>query len=188
MGISLLIGTVIALFLHRRHGKGNRMLDALFMLPMGVSPVILGLGYLKSTQALPEGMQGAWIFIVIAHTVVAYPFVVRSISAVLTRIDPAFEEAARTLGSDTRRVLITILLPLLRPGLLAGAAFAFAISAGEMNATIILSGENTMTLPIAMYRMISSYNFFGACAMGVVLMVLCSGAFFLIERFGGIGE
>jgi len=188
VAFSLFIGTLIALFLHRRNGRGSRVMDALFMLPMGISPVILGLGYLKSIRFLPDGIEGAWIFIVLAHTVVAYPFVVRAVGAVIKGIDPALEEAARTLGAGRTRVFVTVILPLIRPGLLAGAAFAFAISAGEMNATIILSGEKTMTLPIAMYRMISSYNFFGACVMGVFLMILCSGAFFLIERFGGIGE
>ncbi len=186
--ISVVLGSITAFLLRREKRPGNRLVETFMILPMGVSPVILGLGYLKVLGSLPAGIRGSWIVIVFAHSIVAVPFVIRSVSAVIRESHELCAEAAGTLGASPLRVFTSIHLPLLKPGILAGAAFAFALSAGEMNATIILSSEQTITIPIAMYRLISSYNYYGACALGVLLMLLCLLAFITIEKLGNGAE
>jgi len=186
--LSLGIGTLFAYVLNKQNLKFKRLIDTAVMLPLGVSPIILGLSYIKIIQALPIEIKNQWILISLAHTIIAYPFVIRSVSAVFRRIPQSYINAAATLGASPVKIFFTVYLPLLRPGLIAGAAFAFALSAGEMNAAIILSGEKSITIPIAIYRMIGSYNFFGACALGVILIIMCSGAFIFIDKIGGVRE
>ncbi len=183
--LALPLGTVFAWLAARGRFPGARLLEAAAMLPIGVSSVILGLGYLKAFQAMPGWLTAGRIAIVLAHTVIAYPFVIRTVSAVLRKIRPSLEEAARSLGAHGWRLLWSLELPLLRPALITGAAFAFAVSAGEINATIMLADPRRISMPIAIYRLISAYNFYGACAMAVLLMACSFLAFLLIDRLGG---
>ncbi len=185
--LSLPLGTALAWLTVRGRFPGVRLLEAAVMLPIGVSSVILGLGYLKAWQSLPLGLAGTWTAIVFAHTVIAYPFVIRAVSAVLRKIPASLPEAARSLGAHGARLFWHLELPLVRSALIAGAAFAFAMSAGEINATIMLYNPALITMPIAIYRLISAYNFFGACAMGVLLMLCSLLAFLLIDLAGGRG-
>ena len=175
--LSVPFGALVAWAALRKRFPGVHALEVLVMLPMGVSPVILGLAYLKGS--LPVGR--AWA-VVVAHTVIAYLFVVRAVGAVLHRVSPSTLEAARALGAGTLRTLWHVELPLARGGLVTGAAFAFAISMGEINATLLLSEGGTVTVPIAIYRLIGSYNFFAACAMGTILIAVALATFLLIDR------
>ena len=155
------------------------------MLPMGVSAVVIGLGYYSLSAVIPESAGGRASMIIFAHSVIALPFVVRTFSTGIARIGTNLLEASGTLGAGPVRTFFRIELPLLRSSIISGAAFAFCISAGEINAALILADGGTVTIPIAIYRLISSYNFFGACAMGSILMLICGLAFYLIDRFGG---
>jgi thiamine transport system permease protein len=179
---ALPLGTAIAYLTGRKRFFGRHGLEALAMLPMGVSTVILGLGYLKLAPVFR--LAGGRAGIVAAHTVIAYPFVIRAVSAMVRKIPPSLPEAARSLGAAPGRLFFKIELPLLKPGILAGAAFAFAISLGEINATLMLYRPELVSIPVAIYRLISSYNFFAACAMGTLLMLTSLLAFIVIDRIG----
>jgi thiamine transport system permease protein len=181
---SLPIGTAIAWAVTRRDFPARGVLEALAMLPLGISSIILGLGYLKAYRSAPLAIGGTWYAIAFAHTVIAYPFVVRSTTAVFRKIDPSLIRAARVLGASPWRTFRKVELPLVRSGIVAGATFAFAISMGEINATLMLAGPKTITLPIAIYRLISSYNYFAACAMGSLLMLISFLVFLVIDKIG----
>jgi thiamine transport system permease protein len=179
---ALPLGTAIAYLTGRKQFFGRHGLETLAMLPMGVSTIILGLGYLKLAPVFR--LTGGRAGIVAAHTVIAYPFVIRAVSSMVRKISPSLPEAARSLGANPRRLFFKIELPLLKPGILAGAAFAFAISLGEINATLMLYKPSLISIPVAIYRLISSYNFFAACAMGSLLMLTSLLAFIVIDRIG----
>jgi thiamine transport system permease protein len=180
VAFSVPLGTAIAWLTRHRGG----VLESMAMLPLGISSVMLGLGYLRAFQTSPVPLIERWYAVAFAHTVIAYPFVVRSASAVLRRISPGVVMAARSLGASRWRTFWRVELPLIRTGLIAGATFAFAISIGEINATLMLYNPEQATLPIAIYRLISAYNYFGACALGTVLILICFAVFFIIERLG----
>jgi thiamine transport system permease protein len=184
VALSLPLGTLLAWLAARRRFPGSGLLEAALMLPLGVSSVILGLGYLKAWQALPWRLAGSWLAVVFAHTVAAYPFVVRAVSPVLRKLPASLPEAARSLGAGPWQLFFRVELPLLKGALITGAAFAFGISVGEINATLMLSPPGVLTMPLAVYRLIGSYNFAGACAMGTVLMLACFLAFLAIETLG----
>jgi thiamine transport system permease protein len=82
----------------------------------------------------------------------------------------------------------TVELPLLSRAITSGAAFAFALSIGEFNSSLLLSEPFQSTIPVAIYRLVSAYNFSGACVLGSILILLCIIAFFLIDRFKGKEE
>jgi len=181
--LSIFFGTLISYVLRGKQ-KFRGILDTLFMLPISVSSVILGLGYLKIMNYIEGPVRDFPILIILAHTVIAYPFVIRSVKPVLDKIKPNIIYAALSLGETPFKVFLEIELPLIKSAIFVGAAFAFAISIGEMNATILLASENTLTIPIMMYRLIGSYNFIGACALGTVLIFFTALSFILMDYFG----
>jgi thiamine transport system permease protein len=185
MLLSLPLGTILAYVGARSRFAGSRMLEAVMMLPIGISSIILGLGYLKAYRHLPWRIVGSWYSIVFAHTVIAYPFVIRVASATFRKIKSSLSEAACSLGAGPWRLFWHLELPLARSALITGAAFAFGISVGEINASLMLYNERLITMPVMIYRLIGSYNFIGACAMGSVLMLFCFLAFLIIDRAGG---
>jgi thiamine transport system permease protein len=182
--LSLPLGTVIAYLTTRKIFPGRGFLEAVSMLPLGISSIILGLGYIKAYQSLPLDISGRWYAIAFAHTIIAYPFVIRSVTAVFRKISPSVIQAALSLGATPWKAFWRVELPLIKSGIIAGATFAFAISVGEINATLMLYNPNLTTLPIAIYRLISSYNYFAACALGSVLMVICFAVFLIIDKLG----
>ena len=103
----------------------------------------------------------------------------------MRRIRQDLLDAARMMGAGSFKRFLTIELPLIRPGLISGGAFAFAISLGEINATLILSDAGITTIPIAILRLIGTYKFFSACALGTILIGICLLAFTLIDAFEG---
>lgn len=185
MLLSVPLGTALAYVGARSRFAGSRLLESVMMLPIGISSIILGLGYLKAYQQMPWRIVGSWYAIVFAHTVIAYPFVIRVASATFRKMKSSLSEAARCLGAGPWRLFWHLELPLARSALITGAAFAFGISVGEINASLMLYNERLITIPVMIYRLIGSYNFIGACAMGSVLMLFCFLAFLIIDRAGG---
>ncbi|MBI9106891.1 MAG: iron ABC transporter permease [Spirochaetales bacterium] len=183
--ISIPAGIIAAYASVRKKIRFPEFSETMFMLPMGVSAVVIGLGYYSLSSIIPSASENRAVLIIFAHSVIALPFVVRTFTTGIQRINVSLIEASQTLGAGFAATFIRIELPLLKGSIISAAAFAFCISAGEINAALILSDGAIPTIPIAIYRLISSYNFFGACAMGTLLMFICGLAFYLIDRFGG---
>jgi thiamine transport system permease protein len=187
--VALPMGVTVAVLTTRKY-RGRKLVDAITMAPLAVSGIIVGLGLLRG---LVFGVEiagyrifvGGALAIVAAHAVAGYPFVVRTVAPGLEQLDAQLLESARSLGASRARALLDVELPLVWPGVIAGAAFAFAISIGEFSATIILAeGANQYTMPIAIERFIGR-RLGPATAMGVVLLVVTSVSFVIIERIGG---
>ncbi len=183
--ISLLVGTTITFFVVRARIVGRWVIEAVLMAPLAVSSVAIGFALLRGLSGPPLRLGGTLIAIVIAHSVLIYPFVVRVLRPILEGLDPQLVEAARSLGSSRGRAFLDIELPLLRRGLLVAAVFAFALSMGEMSATIILMRPGLSTIPIAVYGLLSARQFGPASAMAVVLMAVTGASFIVIDRLGG---
>ena len=178
--ISVFFGLVSAYRLRNPRLKGGAVFQTLFLLPMGISTVLLGLGYIRIIHLLPAHRAGILILIA-AHAVISFPFVFRSLQPSIQNINTRLRDAAFTLGAGSGMVFRTVELPLIRSAVVSAAVFAFAISIGEINTTILLAPEGFATIPVAVYRLISSYNFFGACALGTILLFLCGGAFYIVD-------
>ena len=178
--IAVLLGVLVSLVASRRPRStglaiGVRVLDAVFMLPLGVSAVTVGFGFLITLNRPPLDLRTSPILIPIAQAIVALPLVVRTLLPVLRAIDPRQREAAAMLGAGQGRVLATIDGALALRGLGLAIGFAFATSLGEFGATSFLSRPEHPTLPTVIFRLIGrpgADNFGMAMAASVVLAVL----------------
>ena len=177
--IALSLGVAVCLVVSRRPrsralARVVTGLDAAFMLPLGVSAVTVGFGFLITLARPPLALTRSWWILPLAQAVVAVPLVVRTLLPALRAIDPRQREAAAALGAGPGRVLATVDGPqLLRAGGLA-AGFALATSLGEFGATSFLARPQEPTLPVVVYRLIGSpgsQNQGMALAGGVVLAV-----------------
>jgi thiamine transport system permease protein len=191
--LAVLIGTISGYLLAPSQRRGRALLDPLFMLPLGTSAVTLGFGYIIALDEPPLNLRTLPVLVVLAHTLVAFPFVVRTILPVLRGMNPHLREAAAVLGASPRRVLWQVDLPLLFRPLLVGAVFAFTISMGEFGATVLIARPEFPTMPVAIYRFLGQpglLNYGQALAMSTLLMAVCTAGFLLIERLriGEIGE
>jgi thiamine transport system permease protein len=183
---ALVLGTLTAALIHRQRGG---WLDAAFMLPLATSAVTLGLGYLVGLTAL----RAASVLIVIAHTLVALPFVVRSVLPALRSIPRHLPEAARVLGETPSGVWRRITLPIIGRAATVGATFAFTVSMGEFGASLFIARPDTPTMPVVIFTLLGqpgASNYGQALAMSVILMAVCAIGFFVIERLrtAGVGE
>jgi thiamine transport system permease protein len=190
MLLASLLGVLSALMINHR-SRWRVWLDPIFMLPLGASAVTLGFAYMVSLGRL----RTSAFIVLAAHTLVALPFVVRSILPVMQGIKPSLREAAAIMGASPLRAWREVDLPIIGRALLVGALFAFTISMGEFGATSFIVRPNSgfLTLPIAIQRYLSqpgALNFGQALAMSAILMAVCVCGFVAIERFryADIGE
>lgn len=188
--IAVVVGTLVALVVSRRPRSrvGRRavgLLDAVFMLPLGVSAVTVGFGFLITLDRPPLDLRSSLVLVPIAQAVVAVPMVVRTVAPVLRAIDPRQREVAAMLGASPGRVLATVDGPYLVRGLGLAIGFAFAVSLGEFGATSFLSRPDRPTLPVVIFRLIGrpgAENYGMAMAAAVVLAALTAGVMALAER------
>ncbi len=191
-GAALILG-LSAAYLVQRRWLLSRLFDALFMLPLATSAVTLGFGFIIALDEPPLNLRASWLIIPISHTLVALPFVLRSVLPSLRAIPPALGEAATVLGARPLAAFCTIDLPLLGRGIVVGATFAFTVSMGEFGASLFVAQREAVTMPVVIYRLIgdpglASYR--QALAMSSLLMLVCAAGFLLIERLrvAGVGE
>ena len=205
MGISMIYATLTVVFAlllglpaswaltQARASRLNRIFDPLLMLPLGTSAVTLGLGFLVAFDQPPLNLRASPLMIPIAHTLVALPFVIRSLAPALRSIRPRLRQAASMLGAAPRQVFQEIDLPLVGRALIVAAVFAFAISLGEFGATAMISRPDYPTVPVLIYRYISqpgAMNYGQALALSSLLMLTTAGGILAIERLriAEIGE
>lgn len=192
--LALAIGMPAAWALARHSDRSiNKFLDPVLMLPLGTSAVTLGLGFIIALNRPPLDLRASPILVPIAHTLVAFPFVVRSLTPSLRSIQPRLRHAAAMLGASPIYVFRMVDLPLVGRALLVAATFAFTISLGEFGATALISRPEYPTIPLMIYRFISqpgAINYGQALALSTILMVVTAGGLIAIERFriADVGE
>ena len=191
MLLALLLGLSAAAFLALPDKKGTALWDAIIMLPLATSAVTLGFGYIITLNKPPLNLRDSFLLVILAHTLIAFPFVIRTLLPSLRRIPATLREAASLLGASPLQVRLTIDLPLLAKALLAAAVFGFAISMGEFGASTFVTRPQTPTLPVAIFRYLSrpgELNYGQAMAMSVILMLVTGLAFIILEKLQATGE
>ncbi|MCT9079707.1 ABC transporter permease [Streptomyces fulvoviolaceus] len=184
--IAVVIGGLAAAALTRRDaGRFVRGFDALLMLPLGVSAVTVGFGFLISLDEPPLDLRSSWILVPLAQALVGVPFVVRTMLPVLRAVDGRLREAAAVLGASPWRVWREVDLPMVRRALLIAAGFAFAVSLGEFGATVFIARPDNPTLPVAVAKLLGragDLNYGQAMALSTILMMVCAAALLVLER------
>lgn len=148
-GLATAVGTAAAIGATKIIGKAATVVHALALLPLIVPPVISALAFYRGWVAV--GLFDTWTGTVLAHGILAIPYVFVTVSSSLSRLDPAYEMAARNLGASWSVAHLRVVLPILRPGILAGAVFAFVMSWDELVVTIFITSRSIFTLPRRMW-------------------------------------
>lgn len=158
---TMLVATAVsvpaAYALSRYRFRGKTLVEQLVALPVVYPLVMLGLALLLVFNALP--VELGFVRLVVAHVILTLPFTVKNCVASVASIGSEFEEAACLMGASPRRAFVDVVLPLMRPGVLAGMLFAFIVSFNEFTVTFFLYSVDTMTLPVWLYsRTVSSLD------------------------------
>jgi sulfate transport system permease protein len=196
-----IFGTILAWVLVRYRFPGRRMVDALVDFPFALPTAVAGLtlaslfaenGWL-GRYLVPIGIKGAYtsLGVVIALTFVGMPFVVRSLQPVLENLETEVEEAAATLGAGRWRTFLSVIAPALLPTIITGFAQAFARAVGEYGSVIFIAGNtpyDSEIAPLLIVIRLEEYDYHGAIALAVVLMVISFALLITIhflERWAG---
>jgi thiamine transport system permease protein len=182
--ISVTLGFLASYALNIR-SRASRVIDPILMLPLGTSAVTLGLGFIIVFSRPPLDVRSFPLLLPIAHSLVALPFVVRTLQPALQSIPHRLREAAAVLGASPWQVWRAVDLPILARAALVSAIFAFTISLGEFGATTFLARPEMPTIPIAIFRFIGqpgSLNYGQALAMSTLLMLVCAFSIVLMEQ------
>ncbi len=193
--LSLALGFPAAAAL-KRQTAFTKFVDPFLILPLGASAVTLGLGYLITFNQPISNYQlliTSPLIVPLAHTVIALPFVIRTLQPALASIPERLRHAAASLGASPLRVWQTVDWPIVSRALLAASTFAFTVSLGEFGAASLLARPDFPTLPLAIARFLSQpggLNYGQAMAMSTILMSVTLSGILLIEkmRLPGAGE
>lgn len=180
--IALTVGTWAALAASALGKRGRRVLDALFMLPVAVPSVVVGLAVLVAFSQPPVLLNGTRWIVILAHTVLVTAFAHQSVSAAIVRLDPMYEQAAASLGARPSYVLLRVKLPLLLPSLNAAAGLCFALSMGELSATMMLYPPDWLPLPVLIFTATDRGSLFTGSALAVILMAATLLALLAVSR------
>ncbi|MEU9114171.1 ABC transporter permease subunit [Streptomyces sp. NPDC048483] len=167
---ALTAGTWAALAAEKLGRRTRRLLDALFMLPVAVPSVVVGLSLLVAFSRPPFLLNGTPQIVIIAHTVLVTAFAYQSVTAALARLDPVYEQSAAGLGARPAYVLRRVKLPLLLPSLTAAVGLCFALSMGELSATMMIYPPDWMPLPVQIFAATDRGSLFTGAALAVALM------------------
>lgn len=183
--INAVFGTVLAWVLVRYEFPGRRIVDAMVDFPFACPTAVAGLTLANIFAAngwlgqylVPLGIKGAFtpLGVVIALTFVGLPFVVRTLQPVLESLERELEEAAATLGAGRLRTFLSVVAPTLLPAITTGVALAFARGLGEYGSIVFISGNipyQTEIAPFLIVTRLEEYDYAGAIALAVVLLVL----------------
>jgi putative spermidine/putrescine transport system permease protein len=182
--LSLAIGTLAAYALARYSFPGKGLVATLVMAPLVMPQIILGIALLNYFSAL--GLINSLTGLVVGHLIVTLPYTVRLVSISVHNLDPHLERAAQNLGATPLQTFWRVTLPLLRPGLVAGAIFAAIISFGELAVTLLIAGAKTTTLPLRIFNY-TEYNFDPAInAVSTIFVVLALVLIVVLDRLIGL--
>jgi putative spermidine/putrescine transport system permease protein len=186
---STVIGTAAAIPLVRGRFRGRDLLNAFVTSPLLLPQILTGVALLQFYTLFK--MQASYAALLIGHIVVTTPYVIRTVTATLTHFDLALEEAAQSLGAHPVRAFFEVTLGVIKPGVVAGAIFAFAISFDNFTLSLFLTSSKLTPLPIELFAYLK-YSFdptaaaVSAFAIGVALVLVLGIARFMgLEEFTG---
>lgn len=184
--IALLVGSAFAYVIDRYNFRGKQVIEGLLLAPLVVPHFTVGLGIL--ILAAQIGVTRTFSVVIACHVILVLPFVLRSVYISLRNLDHRLELAAASLGAQPWRVLFTVTLPLLMPGLVSGWLFAAILSFNEFTASLFVTAQRTQTLPVAMYNYVREYADPTMAALSVIFIVVTATLLALANAFLGLGK
>ena len=184
--IALVVGTGLAIAVKRFEFPGKHTLQSILLSPLVIPHFTIGLGLLIFVSQMNLG-RGYGV-LVACHIMLVLPFVLRSVYVSMENLDQRLEQAASSLGASPIRILFTITIPLLAPGLFGGWLFAAVMSFSEFTSSLFVTTEATQTLPVAMYNYVREYADPTLAALSVLYIFTTAVALSIANYFLGLGK
>jgi putative spermidine/putrescine transport system permease protein len=184
--IALVAGAAFAIAIARYEFRGKQALETVLLSPLVVPHFTVGLGFL--ILAAQFGMARGYGVVIVCHVVLVLPFVLRSVYISLRNLDRRLEDAAASLGAPPWRVLVTVTLPLLIPGLVSGWMFAAILSFNEFTASLFVTAQRTQTLPVALYNYVREYADPSMAAISVMYIAATATLLTFANAFHGLAK
>ncbi|MFS2157869.1 ABC transporter permease [Pseudomonas sp. Pseusp122] len=184
--LAVLIGTTLAIAIHRYEFRCKRLLEGVLLSPLFIPHFTIGLGLLMLVSQLNLGR--GYVLVIFCHIVLVLPFVLRSLYVSLQNLEQRVELAAASLGASPLRVVWTITVPLMIPGLFGGWLFAAILSFNEFTASLFVTTQATQTLPVAMYNYVREFADPTLAALSVMYIAATATLLTLANRFLGLGR
>jgi iron(III) transport system permease protein len=184
----VIVGSAIGYVVARRDTRLSGALDVALIVPYVVPGVVLGLAYVVTFNVPPLELTGTATIIILMLFIRRLPYAVRSSASILKQIKGNLEEAAVSLGAGPARAFVKITLPLMLPGIVAGALMSFITAINELSSSLILYVGRTMTMPVRIYLSVLDGEFGTAAALSTILLVASGLAVYVIFRVSGRNE
>ena len=177
--ISVLVGTLGAIGLHKYKFRGKGGVEALMYIPVVIPEIILGISLLAlfTFGQLPLGL----LTLIIAHATFCIPFVVFTVKARLSGFDTSVEEAAMDLGATRSKTFLEVTLPALMPGVVSGAMLSLTLSMDDVIISFFATGPNSTTLPVQIFSMVRSGVSPDVNALSTLILLATIGLVFLVQ-------
>lgn len=173
-----------ALALIRYEPPGARLIQTFLLSPLSLPTIVLAIGLLFLNARI--GIGNAFVALVIGHAVVVMPYVMRTVFAVYTDCNPDLERAAGVLGAGPWRTFWHVTLPLIRPGLVAGAILAFLMSFDEVSVALLISDTDTATLPVTILGYLVYNHDPAVAAISTIQIAIAMAILAVMERYFGV--
>jgi 2-aminoethylphosphonate transport system permease protein len=180
--VALGCGSWAALALRRMRPLPRRLFGVLFFLPSAVPSVSVGLGLLVAFSRPPLLLNGTTAIVILAHFVLISAFTFGNVSAGLSRLPPEYEEIAQSLGARPAYLLWRVTLPLIAPYLVAAFSLSFALSMGELGATVMVYPPGWVTLPVGIFALTDRGEIFAGSALTICLIAVTLFALLALSR------
>jgi putative spermidine/putrescine transport system permease protein len=184
--IALMVGAMFAFVIDRYQFPFKRAVEGVLVSPLVIPHFTVGLGFLILSAQI--GWSRSFAVVVASHVVLVLPFVLRSVYVSLKNLDQTYELAAASLGATPLRVLLTITIPLLLPGLVSGWLFAAILSFNEFTASLFVTSQRTQTLPVAMYNYVREFADPSMAALSVMYIAGTAALIAFANSFLGLGK
>lgn len=190
--VAILLGVPAALGLVRSKSRFTTLFGMIFRAPLQIPAVVVGITFLQLSytagDALGFDIPGSFLALAVAHSFVATPYVIGTVTAVLQRFDRRQEEAALSLGASPWSTFRRVTLPQIMPGVYAGALYAFMVSFGDVPISIFLSAPGFTTYPVEMFAGLEQNFDPSILASATLVIVFCFGAMLLVQRVVGLNN
>ncbi len=188
VALIVVVGTLIGCYVARRNTANASLLDATLMVPYVMPGIVVGVAFIATFNTPPLVMTGTAAIIILSVFIRRLPYAVRSSAAALRQVGPSMEEAAISLGYSPAKAFLKVTVPLILPGIIAGAMLSFVTAINELSSSLVLYVGRTVTMPVRIYISINDGDYGTAAAFSTILLVLSATAIYLAFRLLGREE
>lgn len=185
IAIIVVLGILISYLTVRKKNTLNQALDTITMFPYIIPGSVLGIAFLFAFNSKPLLLSGTALILIISFAIRRMPYTIRSSTAIIGQISPSIEEAAISLGATELQSFTKITVPMMMPGVLAGAIMSWVTVISELSSSIILYTNNTQTLTISIYTEVIRGNYGNASAYSTLLTLTSILSLFLFFKLTG---